>query len=102
MLYKPFHELATLIVVVKPIGVVPLFIDIAGQESTAARQRIGERAVIIAAVILLAFIAIKQILPDALGVDLASFRIADGLVLVIIGLRGARRAAQRRHAQFGS
>jgi small neutral amino acid transporter SnatA (MarC family) len=37
MLYKPFHQLATLIVVVNPIGVVPLFITVAGQESTAAR-----------------------------------------------------------------
>ena len=87
MVYKPFHELATLIVVVNPIGVVPLFIAVAGQKSTAARQRIAGQAIIIAALILLAFIAIGQILLEALGVDLASFRIAGGLVLLVIALR---------------
>jgi multiple antibiotic resistance protein len=58
-----------------------------GQQSTAARQRIAGQAVIIAAAILLAFIAIGQILLEALGVDLASFRIAGGLVLLVIALR---------------
>jgi multiple antibiotic resistance protein len=38
-------------------------------------------------VILLAFIAVGQIVLEALGIDLASFRIAGGLVLVVMALR---------------
>jgi multiple antibiotic resistance protein len=43
--------------------------------------------VVIAAMILLVFIAFGQILLEALGIDLASFRIAGGLVLLVIALR---------------
>jgi multiple antibiotic resistance protein len=87
MLEKLFHDLVTLFVVVNPIGVVPLFVAVAGHESAAARRRIAGQAIIISAVILLAFIAIGQIVLEALGIDLASFRIAGGLVLLVIALR---------------
>jgi multiple antibiotic resistance protein len=87
MLEKLFHDLVTLFVVVNPIGVVPLFVAVAGHESAAARRRVAGQAIIISAVILLAFIAIGQIVLEALGIDLASFRIAGGLVLLVIALR---------------
>ena len=87
MLDKVFHDIVTLFVVINPIGIVPLFIAIAGNESVAVRRHIAGQAVIIAAAILLVFVAIGQILLEALGIDLASFRIAGGLVLLIIALR---------------
>jgi multiple antibiotic resistance protein len=87
MLEKLFRDLVTLFVVVNPIGVVPLFVAVAGQESATARRRIAGQAIIISAVILLAFIAIGQIVLEALGIDLASFRIAGGLVLLVTALR---------------
>ena len=84
---KLFHELVTLFVVVNPIGVVPLFIAVAGHESAAARRRIAGQAILISTVILFVFIGIGQIVLEALGINLASFRIAGGLVLLIIALR---------------
>ena len=87
MFEKLFHDLVTLFVVVNPVGVVPLFLAVAGHESAAARRRIAGQAIIISAVILLAFIAVGQIVLEALGIDLASFRIAGGLVLLVIALR---------------
>lgn len=87
MFEKLFHDLVTLFVVVNPIGVVPLFLAVAGRESAAARRRIAAQAIIISAVILLVFITIGQIVLEALGIDLASFRIAGGLVLLVIALR---------------
>ena len=87
MLEKLFHDIVTLFVVINPIGVVPLFVGVAGHESATARRRVAGQAIIISAVILLAFIAIGQIVLEALGIDLASFRIAGGLVLLVIALR---------------
>jgi multiple antibiotic resistance protein len=87
MLDRVFHDIVTLIVVINPVGVVPLFIAVAGRKTAAERRRIAGQAVIVAAAILLIFIAIGQIVLDALGIDLASFRIAGGLVLLIIALR---------------
>jgi multiple antibiotic resistance protein len=84
---KLFHDLVTLFVVVNPIGVVPLFVAVAGHESAAARRRIAGQAILISTVILFVFIGIGQIVLEALGINLASFRIAGGLVLLIIALR---------------
>jgi multiple antibiotic resistance protein len=87
MAEKLFHDLVTLFVVVNPIGVVPLFVAVAGHESAAARRRIAGQAILISAVILFVFIGVGQIVLEALGINLASFRIAGGLVLLIIALR---------------
>lgn len=82
-----FQNLVTLIVVVNPIGLVPLFIATAGQENIARRNRIALHATIIATAILLVFIVLGQMLLEALGIELASFQLAGGLVLLIIALR---------------
>src|ERR1700730_7103050 len=87
MAERLFHDLVTLFVVVNPIGVVPLFIAVAGHESAAARRRIAGQAILISTVILFVFIGLGQIVLEALGINLASFRIAGGLVLLIIALR---------------
>ena len=65
---KLFHDLVTLFVVVNPIGVVPLFIAVAGHESAAARRRIAGQAILISTVILFVFIGIGQIVLEALGI----------------------------------
>ena len=87
MLHQLFHDFVTLFVVVNPVGTVPLFIAIAGQEPPARQQQIVLQGVVVAALILLFFIAIGQLLLEALGIELSSFRIAGGLVLLIIALR---------------
>jgi multiple antibiotic resistance protein len=87
MAEKLFHDLVTLFVVVNPIGVVPLFVSVAGHESAAARRRLAGQAILISVIILFAFIGIGQIVLEGLGINLASFRIAGGLVLLIIALR---------------
>jgi multiple antibiotic resistance protein len=87
MAQKLFHDLVTLFVVVNPIGVVPLFVSVTGHETAAARRRVAGQAILISAVILFVFIGIGQIVLEALGINLASFRIAGGLVLFIIALR---------------
>ena len=74
-----FHDLVALIVVVNPIGLVPLFIGVAGQENAPRRKQIALQAVLVAACILLAFIVIGQIMLEALGIELASFQLAGGL-----------------------
>jgi multiple antibiotic resistance protein len=84
---KLVHDIVTLIVVINPVGIVPLFIGVAGHESVARQRNIARQATVVAAAILLIFIAIGQIVLEALGIDLASFRIAGGLVLLVIALR---------------
>jgi multiple antibiotic resistance protein len=87
MLRQLFNEFVTFLVVVNPIGKVPLFISITRHESAAERRQIATKAVIVAAAILLGFIAVGQVLLGILGIELVSFQVAGGLVLLIIALR---------------
>lgn len=87
MLEKIFHDFVTLFVVINPVGNVPLFIAIAGGETIQRQRRIAIQGAAVAAVILVAFIAVGQLLLDALGISVASFQVAGALVLLIIALR---------------
>src|SRR5687767_13591044 len=74
-------------VVVNPFTLVPVFLGITQHESPSSRRRIAIRSVVIAAVILIASIVIGEILLKAMGVSLSSFRIAGGIVLLVISMK---------------
>jgi multiple antibiotic resistance protein len=80
-------DAVTFFVVVNPLGLVPLYIALTRHEPASSRLTIARRGVTIAAVILVAFIVVGQIVLNAMGVSLASFRIAGGLVLLVIAMR---------------
>src|SRR5205807_969009 len=68
---------------------------------TRAQRRgggIAGQAILISTVILFVFIGIGQIVLEALGINLASFRIAGGLVLLIIALRMVLQEAHEPRA----
>ncbi|WP_460273219.1 MarC family protein [Celeribacter sp. ULVN23_4] len=79
-------EFITLWVVIDPIGTLPVFIaGTAGLSPHLARMA-AARAVMIAFLILLAFILLGQAVLEALGLGLPSFQIAGGLVLFLFAL----------------
>jgi multiple antibiotic resistance protein len=80
-------DFATVLAVVNPVMVSLQFITAVQHEPPATHARIALRAATIAAVILVVAIVIGQPLLEGLGVSLASFRIAGGMVLTLIGLR---------------
>ena len=82
-----FQDFVTLFVVINPIGTVPLFIALTHHEPAEAVRKTALRSVAISAIILLTFVVIGQILLRALEIELGAFRIAGGLVLLIISLR---------------
>jgi multiple antibiotic resistance protein len=80
-------DFATVLAVVNPVMVALRFIGVVHHEPPETHARIALRASVIAAAILVAAIVVGQPLLQALGVSLASVRIAGGLVLILIGLR---------------
>src|SRR5262245_61596860 len=80
-------DFATVLAVVNPVMVSLQFITTVQHEPPATHARIALRASIIAATILVVAIVIGQPILEGLGVSLASFRIAGGMVLTLIGLR---------------
>lgn len=73
-------------VVIDPPGCAPIFYGLTSGASPAQRRAMGLRAVIVATAILFGFALVGEPLLATLGIDLASFRIAGGIMLFFIAL----------------
>ena len=79
-----FHALVTLFVTVDPVGLAPMFMVLTAGFGPVARRQTAVRASVTAAAILIAFALVGEPLIDFLGISLAAFRIAGGLLLFAI------------------
>ncbi len=87
----------TLFVVIDPPGCAPIFAGLTTGASAAARRAMALRAVAVASGILLVFALFGQALLHGLGISLASFRIAGGVMLFLIALEMVfERRTQKR------
>lgn len=90
--------LVTLLVVVDPVGLVPIFTALTARLAPAARQRVAFRASLIALLILCGAALVGDWLLRQLGIGLPAFRIAGGLLLfsiaseMVFGVRIVREA----------
>jgi multiple antibiotic resistance protein len=76
----------TLFVVIDPIGVAPLFMSLTPSETVAHRRRLALKGVGIAAATLFVFGLFGEMLLQALGVGMPAFRIAGGILLVLLSI----------------
>jgi len=76
----------TLFVIIDPIGVTPMFVSLTANENAEARRRIAVRGTAIAAVILFAFALGGEPFLRALGIGLPAFRIAGGILLMLLAI----------------
>jgi multiple antibiotic resistance protein len=80
------RDFITLFVVIDPIGSLPIF-AFATQGVPVTRHRaIAVRGVLVAGGVLVFFLVAGQIVLEAIGISLASFRIAGGIVLFLFAL----------------
>lgn len=86
MLELYLSALVTFFVVIDPPGCAPIYAGLTTGATPAARRAMAVRAVFVAAVILFAFAAIGEALLRTLGISLAAFRIAGGIMLFLIAL----------------
>jgi len=90
--------LVTLLVVVDPLGLVPIFTSLTARLPVPARRRVALRASLIAFLILCGAALIGDWLLRQLGIGLPAFRIAGGLLLfsiaseMVFGVRIVREA----------
>jgi multiple antibiotic resistance protein len=87
----------TLFVVIDPLGLVPLLLALTVGVPAAERRRMALKGTLIATVILLGFALLGEPLLELLGIGLAAFRTAGGVMLLLIALEMvfARRTDRR-------
>jgi multiple antibiotic resistance protein len=89
----------TFFVVIDPPGCAPIFAGLTRDAPPAQRRTMALRSVAVASFILLFFGLLGENLLHALGISLAAFRIAGGIMLFLIALEMVfeRRTARREN-----
>lgn len=76
----------TILVVIDPIGTLPVFYYATASVPRRLHRAFAIRGVLIATLVLMAFLAGGQYLLEALGLRLGSFQIAGGIVLFLFAM----------------
>lgn len=86
----------TFFVVIDPPGCAPIFASLTSGTTPAHRRMMALRSVLIASAILLFFGLLGEDLLRTLGISLAAFRIAGGIMLFLIALEMVFEKRQER------
>ena len=95
--------LVTFLVIIDPPGCAPIFASLTRGTSAAHRRAMAVRSSLIAWGVLMFFALLGKPMLNALGIELASFRIAGGVMLFMIALDMVfERRTQRREVRAQS
>ncbi|WP_298137231.1 MarC family protein [Acidiferrobacter sp.] len=83
---RAYDIFLTFFVVVDPVGLVPLFGALTAGTSHEYRRRMAVKGVLIAALVLLFFAVSGFAVLRILGIGLAAFRIAGGILLFLLAI----------------
>jgi multiple antibiotic resistance protein len=85
--------------IVDPIAAIPTYLVITQNETAAERRRTALRACVAMSLLLIGFGVAGRFIFQALGITLAAFRVAGGLILWLVALdmlRGQRSTQEGR------
>jgi len=80
------REFITLTVVIDPVGTIPVYLFAVQSVPRHLHRRFAVRAILIATLVLLAFLVGGQFILETLGLRLGSFQIAGGIVLFLFAM----------------
>jgi multiple antibiotic resistance protein len=81
-----FNAFVTLLVVVDPLGLAPIFAALTRGFSEKQKRESAIRGTLLGTVILFLFALVGDVLLEALGIGLPAFRIAGGLLLFLLAI----------------
>lgn len=80
------HTFITLFSILNPLGVIPVFLTITANESSHRKKATIKRTVTAVMIILLLSAFIGNYLLEFFGIDIDSFRVAGGILLLLIAI----------------
>ncbi|MGE4488539.1 MAG: MarC family protein [Kiritimatiellales bacterium] len=81
--------------IMNPIANVPIFLTLTEGEDVATTRAVARRSLLIAFLIVVVFSVAGKVIFELFGITLAAFRIAGGLLILLIGFH----MLQGRHSQ---
>lgn len=76
----------TILVIMDPMGNVPIFLSLTRRMSVTERNRAGRQAIVVAAIVILAFAIFGQQLLRVLGISVEALQVSGGLILALVAL----------------
>jgi multiple antibiotic resistance protein len=73
-------------VIVDPLGAIPVFLDLTGKQSNTERKKIAGLAAFAMAIVLIVSCLFGEKILRFFGISIASFRIAGGILLLFLGV----------------
>jgi len=86
MLEFIFNSFVTLLVVIDPLGLAPIFAALTKGYPEQRKREVALRGTVLGTVILLLFALVGDVLLEALGIGIPAFRIAGGILLFFLAL----------------
>jgi multiple antibiotic resistance protein len=81
-----FNSFVTLLVVVDPLGLAPIFAALTRGYTQTRKRDVAIRGTILGGIILFIFTLAGDVLLEALGIGIPAFRIAGGILLFLLSL----------------
>lgn len=81
-----FQIFITLLIVIDPIGLVPLFISATAQMSDMERKKTMRQSIQVALVVMLVFIVAGRFILSLLGISVGAFYLAGGALFFLISI----------------
>ncbi|HEY5753173.1 MAG TPA: MarC family protein [Chthoniobacterales bacterium] len=76
-----------LFVALDPVGLIPVFLSMAGSVPEKDRKRVIFQATVTAALVAVGFVFLGKFIFHALGIGVADFKIAGGLILLVLAVQ---------------
>lgn len=86
----------TLLVIMDPVGTVPVFLALSGDQSERARRRLAWQAVLVAGAVIGTFALFGQQILEYLGITVPAVQGAGGFLLLLVALE-LLQGSPRRH-----
>ncbi len=81
-----WQALVTLLVIINPISVIPIFVSLTQNETAAGRRKVARKTCFIGVVLLLSFAFAGDFLLTSMKISEPAFRITGGLLLLLAAI----------------